>query len=91
MAFMSTNLSDISMSPEGAPKLLALLNTFLQTHSRLSALKTEFIIVQTGLYLSKVFESFVSDCLLSVIHPYLDSNQCGLKGSSIIHYPTHTS
>ena len=37
-------------------------------------------------FLSKVYESFLAEWLLSVIHPYLDPNQCGMKGSSVTHY-----
>ena len=37
-------------------------------------------------FLSKVFESFLAQWLLSFIRPYLDPNQCGLKGLSITHY-----
>ena len=33
-----------------------------------------------------MFESFIAEWLLEAIKPYLDRNQCGLKGSSIIHY-----
>ena len=37
-------------------------------------------------FLSKVYESFVCQWLIAAIKPYLDANQCGLKGSSINHY-----
>ena len=37
-------------------------------------------------FLSKVYESFVAEWLLGFIKPYLDPNQCGMKGSSITHY-----
>ena len=37
-------------------------------------------------FLSKVYESFVANWLLKYIKPFLDPNQCGLKGSSISHY-----
>ena len=37
-------------------------------------------------FLSKVYESFLAQWLLSAIKPYLDPSQCGLKGSSINHY-----
>ena len=37
-------------------------------------------------FLSKVFESFLADWILHFIRPYLDPNQCGVKGSSITHY-----
>ena len=37
-------------------------------------------------FLSKVYESFIADWLISYIRPYLDPNQCGLKGLSITHY-----
>ena len=37
-------------------------------------------------FLSKVYESFLAHWLLMYIKPYLDPNQCGLKGSSISHY-----
>ena len=37
-------------------------------------------------FLSKVYESFVAEWLLFYIKPFLDPNQCGLKGSSITHY-----
>ena len=33
-----------------------------------------------------MYESFVAQWLLDVISPYLDPNQCGLKGSSVTHY-----
>ena len=37
-------------------------------------------------YFSKVFESFVADWLLVHIKPFLDPNQCGMKGLSTTHY-----
>ena len=37
-------------------------------------------------FLSKVFETFIAEFLLKAIEPHLDLNQCGLKGSSIVHY-----
>ena len=37
-------------------------------------------------FLSKVFESFIAEFLLETIKPHLDLSQCGLKGSSIVHY-----
>ena len=37
-------------------------------------------------FLSKVFESFLSDWLLPKVGPYLDPCQYGLKGASISHY-----
>ena len=37
-------------------------------------------------FLSKVYESFVSSWLFTIIQPYLDTGQCGLKGFSITHY-----
>ena len=37
-------------------------------------------------FLSKVYESFLAQWLLSAIKPYLDPSQCGLKGSSINRY-----
>ena len=37
-------------------------------------------------FLSKVYESFLANWLLDIIRPYLDPNQCGLKGSSISQY-----
>ena len=37
-------------------------------------------------FLSKIYESFIANWLLEVINPYLDPNQCGLRGSSITHY-----
>ena len=37
-------------------------------------------------FLSKVFESFLFEWILSYIKPYLDPDQCGVKGSSIVHY-----
>ena len=37
-------------------------------------------------FLSKVYESFLAQWLLDTIKPYLDPQQCGLKGSSISHY-----
>ena len=37
-------------------------------------------------FLSKVYESFVGGWLLDMIKPYLDPEQCGMKGSSITHY-----
>ena len=42
-------------------------------------------IAKTG-FLSKVFESFLSDWLLPIVGPYLDPCQYGLKGASITHY-----
>ena len=37
-------------------------------------------------FFSKVLESFVAEWLLSYIKPYLDPNQCGMKGLSTTHY-----
>ena len=37
-------------------------------------------------FLSKLVESFISDWLLEIIKPYLDPDQCGMKGLSITHY-----
>ena len=37
-------------------------------------------------FLSKVYESFLAEWLLIYIRPYLDPNQCGMKGLSITHY-----
>ena len=37
-------------------------------------------------FFSKVFESFVAEWLLIHIKPYLDPNQCGMKGLSTTHY-----
>ena len=37
-------------------------------------------------FLSKVYESFVGGWLLDIIKPYLDPDQCGMKGLSITHY-----
>ena len=37
-------------------------------------------------FLSKVNESFIAQWTLAIIKPYLDPNQCGIKGSSINHY-----
>ena len=37
-------------------------------------------------FLSKVFEAFLSEWLLSFTKPHLHPNQCGLKDSSINHY-----
>ena len=37
-------------------------------------------------YFSKVFESFVAHWLLVHIKPFLDPNQCGMKGLSTTHY-----
>ena len=37
-------------------------------------------------YLSKCFESFLSDWLLPIVKPYIDPYQYGLKGASISHY-----
>ena len=37
-------------------------------------------------FLSKVYEYFLANWLLSIIQPYLDPGQCGLKGLSINHY-----
>ena len=36
-------------------------------------------------FLSKVYESFVAEWLLPIIQPFLDPDQCGLKGFSITH------
>ena len=38
------------------------------------------------LFLSKVYESFIGEWLLKIIHPFLDPGQCGLKGFSTTHY-----
>ena len=32
-------------------------------------------------FLSKVYESFLAEWLIKIIKPYLDPNQCGMKGS----------
>ena len=37
-------------------------------------------------FLSKCFESFLSDWLLPIVSPYIDPCQYGLKGASISHY-----
>ena len=37
-------------------------------------------------FLSKVYESYVGGWLIPIIKPYLDPNQCGLKGFSITDY-----
>ena len=37
-------------------------------------------------FFSKVYESFIAGWLLPIIQPYLDPDQCGLKGLSITHY-----
>ena len=37
-------------------------------------------------YFSKIYESFVFDWLMEVIRPFLDPDQCGVKGMSITHY-----
>ena len=37
-------------------------------------------------FLSKVYESFIAQWLMMYIKPFLDPNQCGMKGSSITHY-----
>ena len=37
-------------------------------------------------FLSKCFESFLSDWLLPIVGPYIDPCQYGLKGASISHY-----
>ena len=37
-------------------------------------------------FLSKVYESFIAEWLLPIIQPFLDPDQCGLKGFSITHY-----
>ena len=37
-------------------------------------------------FFSKVYESFIAEWLLEIVAPYLDTGQCGLKGSSITHY-----
>ena len=37
-------------------------------------------------FLSKVYESFIAEWLLPIIEPFLDPDQCGLKGFSISHY-----
>ena len=37
-------------------------------------------------FLSKLFESFLSDWLMPIVEPYLDPCQYGLKGASITHY-----
>ena len=37
-------------------------------------------------FFSKVFESIVADWLITHIKPYLDPNQCGMKGLSTTHY-----
>ena len=37
-------------------------------------------------FFSKVYESFIAGWLLPIIQPYLDPDQCGVKGLSITHY-----
>ena len=37
-------------------------------------------------FFSKVYESFIGGWLLKIIKPFLDPDQCGLKGFSITHY-----
>ena len=37
-------------------------------------------------FLSKVYESFIGEWLLKFVKPYLDPNQCGIKGLSTTHY-----
>ena len=37
-------------------------------------------------FFSKVYESFIAQWLLPIIKPYLDPDQCGLRGFSITHY-----
>ena len=37
-------------------------------------------------FFSKVYESFVGEWLLQYIKPFLDPNQCGMKGLSTTHY-----
>ena len=37
-------------------------------------------------FLSKCFESFLSDWIMPLVEPYLDPCQYGLKGASINHY-----
>ena len=37
-------------------------------------------------FLSKVYESFIGEWLIPIIKPYLDPDQCGLKGFSITDY-----
>ena len=37
-------------------------------------------------FLSKVYESFVGEWLISIIKPYLDPDQCGLRGFSTTDY-----
>ena len=39
-------------------------------------------------FLSKVYKSFVAQWLLHYIKPFLDPDQCGLKGTSNGHYLT---
>ena len=37
-------------------------------------------------FFSKVYESFIGDWLIPIVKPYLDPDQCGLKGLSVTHY-----
>ena len=37
-------------------------------------------------FFSKVYESYIAEWIMAYVKPYLDPNQCGVKGSSIIHY-----
>ena len=37
-------------------------------------------------FFSKVYESFIGGWLIPYIQPYLDPDQCGLRGKSITHY-----
>ena len=37
-------------------------------------------------FFSKLYESIIGGWLLPIIKPYMDPNQCGLRGSSITHY-----
>ena len=58
MAIKPTNFRKMIECERDVTMVLALLTAFLQIHSRLSALKIEFVTVETGLYLKYFHAGF---------------------------------
>ena len=64
MAIKPTNFSQMLKGHARFITLLSLLSAFLQIHSRLSALKSKFITVETGLYLKYFYKRFINRIIL---------------------------
>ena len=54
--------------------------------SNVTALEDDLRNIAKTPFLSKCFESFLSDWIMPLVEPYLDPCQYGLKGASINHY-----